>query len=89
MPDAPVAPFAAKSLTYVTTLDNLRLAYSGKVLRTLFGHNEYRLERPVAIAARNNNLYIADAGTHIIFRYDIAKKDAEKQIDAWANSLKV
>ncbi|MEK6748035.1 MAG: 6-bladed beta-propeller [Pseudomonadota bacterium] len=73
-PDAPVAPFAAKSLTYVATLDNVRLGYADKFLRVLFGRNEYRLERPVAIAARDKNLYIADAGAHIIFRYDIARK---------------
>ncbi|MDH4275028.1 MAG: 6-bladed beta-propeller [Gammaproteobacteria bacterium] len=73
-----VGTFVAKSLNYIQTLDTFSLGYTNKFLKDTLGNNTHRLVRPVAIAARDNHLYIADAGVHILFRYSLAKKLLEK-----------
>lgn len=50
-------------------------ARPGKLLNGVAEQGNYILLRfPVAVSARNNNVYIVDAGLHRIFRYDRAQQ---------------
>lgn len=77
------APFSAHTLKYDTTWERFPLEYRNfGILAGLLGANKQRLVRPVAIAARDRSLYIADAGEHLLYRFDLNTKLLHKIGDA-------
>jgi len=61
---------AATPRAFLQRLNDLTGARSGSTSLTLTGTDYISLRRPTAISARNNDIYLIDAGLNRIFRYD-------------------
>lgn len=60
----------AKTLEHIKTIGAAGLGSGDHFKRFFVGPDVYRFIRPVSLAVRDHLMYVADAGQHLIFKYD-------------------
>ncbi len=68
---AQAADAVSNNLEFLYELKIANLGQGSGFKRALFGPDQARLERPVALDVRDGEMFIADAGALIIYRYDL------------------
>ena len=83
--EAPVHPSSsteARTLQYLETISVATLGAHDPLVRILAGPGAQTLERPVALAVRDDRMVIADAGNNIIFSYDLKTRHLRQLANA-------
>ncbi len=74
----PSVASGAKTLQHVESISVVGLGSGDHFKQAIVGADLYHFSRPLALAVRDRVMYVADAGTDVIFRYNLDTRRMEK-----------